>query len=166
MIILYRGRQRSGNVFMKKIYRGYPPEGKRGNGSFASEDICPWAGTKKVPWMLYRREEQGGKPAMTGNEFRGEIDYLRELYPISAKKSRILAEEACDLLEYPGSPMYDEYPDREFLYRELSKVRERHPEEIAKDREEQDLLQVLFVNEIYRRRILKRMENLDHNKWE
>ena len=43
--------------------------------------------------------------------------------------------------------MYDEYPDREFLYRELLKVKE------------QDLLQVLFVNEIYRRRILNRVEN-------
>ena len=55
--------------------------------------------------------------------------------------------------------MYDEYPDREFLYRELSKVRQRHPEETEGGKEEQDLLQVLFINEIYRRRILNRMEN-------
>ena len=56
--------------------------------------------------------------------------------------------------------MYDEYPDREFLYRELLKVRERHPEETMGGTEEQDLLQVLFVNEIYRRRILNRVEKL------
>lgn len=132
---------------MEKIYRGYPLEVKKGYG------------TKKAPWMLYRREEQVREPAVTENEFRSEMDYLRGLYPVSAKKNQILAEEACDLLEYPGSPMYDEYPDREFLYRELSKVRERHPEEAAGGKEEQDLLQVLFINEIYRRRILNRMEN-------
>lgn len=141
MIILYRDQQRSGNVFMEKRYRGYPPE------------------VKKVPWMLYRREEQSAGPVLTGNELRSEIDYLRGLYPSAAKRKQVLAEEACDLLEYPGSPMYDEYPDREFLYRELLKVRERHPEETMGGTEEQDLLQVLFVNEIYRRRILNRVEN-------
>ena len=135
MIILYRDQQRSGNVFMEKRYRGYPPE------------------VKKVPWMLYRREEQSAGPVLTGNELRSEMDYLRGLYPSAAKRKQVLAEEACDLLEYPGSPMYDEYPDREFLYRELLKVRERHPEETMGGTEEQDLLQVLFVNEIYRRRI-------------
>ena len=141
MIILYRDQQRSGNVFMEKRYRGYPPE------------------VKKVPWMLYRREEQSAGPVLTGNELRSEMDYLRGLYPSAAKKKQVLAEEACDLLEYPGSPMYDGYPDREFLYRELLKVRERHPEETMGGTEEQDLLQVLFVNEIYRRRILNRVEN-------
>ena len=141
MIILYRDQQRSGNVFMEKRYRGYPPE------------------VKKVPGMLYRREEQSAGPVLTGNELRSEMDYLRGLYPSAAKRKQVLAEEACDLLEYPGSPMYDEYPDREFLYRELLKVRERHPEETMGGTEEQDLLQVLFVNEIYRRRILNRVEN-------
>ena len=141
MIILYRDQQRSGNVFMEKRYRGYPPE------------------VKKVPWMLYRREEQSAGPVLTGNELRSEMDYLRGLYPSAAKRKQVLAEEACDLLEYPGSPMYDEYPDRDFLYRELLKVRERHPEETMGGTEEQDLLQVLFVNEIYRRRILNRVEN-------
>ena len=141
MIILYRDQQGSGNVFMEKRYRGYPSE------------------VKKVPWMLYRREEQSAGPVLTGNELRSEMDYLRGLYPSAAKRKQVLAEEACDLLEYPGSPMYDEYPDREFLYRELLKVRERHPEETMGGTEEQDLLQVLFVNEIYRRRILNRVEN-------
>ena len=126
---------------MEKRYRGYPPE------------------VKKVPWMLYRREEQSAGPVLTGNELRSEMDYLRGLYPSVAKRKQVLAEEACDLLESPGSPMYDEYPDREFLYRELLKVRERHPEETMGGTEEQDLLQVLFVNEIYRRRILNRVEN-------
>ena len=125
---------------MEKIYRGYPLEGK------------------KMPWMLYRREEQGGA-AYQPLELRIRQDDLRELYPASAKRSQILAEEACDRLEYPGSPMYDEYPDREFLYRELAEIAERHPDQKEKRQEERDLLQVLFVNEMYRRRILNRMEH-------
>ena len=131
MIILYRDQQRSGNVFMEKRYRGYPPE------------------VKKVPWMLYRREEQSAGPVLTGNELRSEMDYLRGLYPSAAKRKQVLAEEACDLLEYPGSPMYDEYPDREFLYRELLKVRERHPEETMGGTEEQDCAIAEYVLSVF-----------------
>ena len=58
MIILYRDQQRSGNVFMEKIYRGYPLEVKKGYGIFNPERTCSSEGPKKVPWMLYRREER------------------------------------------------------------------------------------------------------------
>ena len=88
-----------------------------------------------------------------------DIEYLKSMYPSGIKILQGYVSEACDRLDYKNSPMYDEYPDREFLYRELLKVRERHPEETMGGTEEQDLLQVLFVNEIYRRRILNRVEN-------
>ena len=88
-----------------------------------------------------------------------DYEYMKSVYPGTAKRLIPYIEEECDRLEYTGSVMYDEYPDREFLYRELLKVRERHPEETMGGTEEQDLLQVLFVNEIYRRRILNRVEN-------
>ena len=126
MIILYRDQQRSGNVFMEKRYRGYPPE------------------VKKVPWMLYRREEQSAGPGLTGNELRSEMDYLRGLYPSAAKRKQVLAEEACDLLEYPGSPMYDEYPDREFLYRELLKAEDGPPGGLWAGQKDKDLRKVLL----------------------
>ena len=84
-----------------------------------------------------------------------EFDLMKADYPDTARKIQEKAEMQCQLLDYEGSRLYDEYPDREFLYRELSKVRERHPEETAGEKEEQDLLQVMLVNEIYRRRILK-----------
>ena len=68
---------------MEKRYRGYP-------------------GSEKVPWMLYRREEQSAGPVLTGNELRSEMDYLRGLYPSAAKRKQVLAEEACDLWNTPG----------------------------------------------------------------
>ena len=46
---------------MEKIYRGYPLEVKKGYGIFNPERTCSSEGPKKVPWMLYRREEQSGK---------------------------------------------------------------------------------------------------------
>ena len=111
---------------------------------------------EKIPWMLYRREDRIREPERSGNEFRSELDYLRGLYPVSAKKSQILAEEACDLLEYPESPMYDEYPDRFMLYHICSLVKD----EMTKDASAQempggfldDLIQVLVYQEISRRR--------------
>ena len=129
---------------MEKRYRGYPPE------------------VKKVPWMLYRREEQSAGPVLTGNELRSEMDYLRGLYPSAAKRKQVLAEEACDLLEYPGSPMYDEYPDRLqllLLCRRIynrAKADETKKDE-AKEGEEtgewlQNLIQVMTYQELCQRR--------------
>ena len=89
----------------------------------------------------------------TEKEYERDMERMKELYPRRMKELLAYVEEECDKMEYEGSMMYDEYPDREFLYRELLKVRERHPEETMGGTEEQDLLQVLFVNEIYRRRI-------------
>ena len=139
MIILYRDQQRSGNVFMEKRYRGYPPE------------------VKKVPWMLYRREEQSAGPVLTGNELRSEMDYLRGLYPSAAKRKQVLAEEACDLLEYPGSPMYDEYPDRLQLLLLCRRIYNRAKEDETKEGEEtgewlQNLIQVMTYQELCQRR--------------
>ena len=37
---------------------------------------------------------------------------LSEMYPIMAKRLQPYVEEICIQLEYPGSMMYDEYPDQ------------------------------------------------------
>ena len=130
---------------MEKRYRGYPPE------------------VKKVPWMLYRREEQSAGPVLTGNELRSEMDYLRGLYPSAAKRKQVLAEEACDLLEYPGSPMYDEYPDQLSLMKKsreiwkLAQEREQFGEAAPEWEQMQDLIGVLLLQEMLRRRKRQRM---------
>ena len=36
---------------------------------------------------------------------------LQEMYPIMARRLKPYVDEVCSLLEYPGSMMYDEYPD-------------------------------------------------------
>ena len=45
-------------------------------------------------------------------EAEKDFDYMKQLYPRSSVQIQELIEEACDKLEYEGSIMFDEYPDR------------------------------------------------------
>ena len=42
---------------------------------------------------------------------------IMEMYPLMARRLQPYVEECCDRLEYEGSMMYDEYPDRLSLLR-------------------------------------------------
>lgn len=49
---------------------------------------------------------------MSEMETERDLQYLQQMYPADAKRMQRKVEEACDRLEYEGSMMYDEYPDR------------------------------------------------------
>ena len=49
---------------------------------------------------------------MMGNDSERDLEYLQQMYPAEAREMQHLVEEECDRLEYEGSMMYDEYPDR------------------------------------------------------
>ena len=49
---------------------------------------------------------------MSEMETERDLQYLQQMYPADAKRMQKKVEEACDKLEYEGSMMYDEYPDR------------------------------------------------------
>lgn len=106
---------------------------------------------------------------------RRDVDYMKSIYPMSAKKILPYVEEECDRMEYEGSMIYDEYPDRLFLYmmagRIYDRMKEGEKKEIAmeiekeqvetqdlkrkkRDREEtiMDLVQILLYQEIVQRR--------------
>lgn len=107
-----------------------------------------------------------------GNE---EIDceYMKKMYPKVAKMMQYYIEEECDRMEYDGSYMYDEYPDKEAVLMIIEKLYEKiskdpivvETEEIDKEDIEyqqrgyccepnslKDLIRVLFLNEMFRRR--------------
>ena len=63
---------------------------------------------KKKPWQLYHREEQRAAPLPARRDF----EYFKSLYPQEVRKVQAYVEEICDEMEYAGSPIYDEYPDR------------------------------------------------------
>lgn len=46
-----------------------------------------------------------------------EIEFWKEMYPDKMKKIQNYVEETCDKLDYDGSAMYDECPDKVTLYR-------------------------------------------------
>ena len=85
---------------------------------------------------------------------------IMEMYPLMARRLQPYVEECCDRLEYEGSMMYDEYPDRFMLYQICSLVKD----EMTKDASAQempggfldDLIQVLVYQEISRRRCRRR----------
>lgn len=106
---------------------------------------------------------------------RRDVEYMKSMYPMSAKKILPYVEEECDRMEYEGSMIYDEYPDRLLLYlmagRIYARMKEGEKKEIAmeiekeqvetqelkrkkKDREEtlMDLVQILLYQEIVQRR--------------
>ncbi len=83
---------------------------------------------------------------MTEMEYERDMERMKELYPEEAKRIQKLVEEECDKLEYEGSMMFDEYPDRVMLkvicdriYLLASKPQEQtEPELEAKQVEELD----------------------------
>ncbi|MDE7313471.1 MAG: hypothetical protein K2N87_17930 [Eubacterium sp.] len=52
---------------------------------------------------------------MAEMEYERDMERMKELYPEDAKRIQKLVEEECDKMEYEGSMMFDEYPDRVML---------------------------------------------------
>lgn len=82
-------------------------------------------------------------------EFAEDLERLQELYPDIAKEILRYAEEACDELEYEGSMMYDEQPDK-IQFRNIAgkiydKMKEKYPVQENNDRDEN--LEMLHENE-------------------
>ena len=61
------------------------------------------------------------------NEMETEADlrFMKEMYPEAAKEIQALVEQELDNLDYEGSIIYDEYPDRVQLYRIVSRIYDR-----------------------------------------
>lgn len=107
-----------------------------------------------------------------------DLEYLQQMYPAKAKKYQKIIAEMLDRMDYEGSMIYDEYPDKWQIYRLTQliaeKIRKMEAEEMAsgKDDKETDkddkdggtdpetwgqeqltnFVQILLSYEIYRRR--------------
>ncbi|MBQ7954484.1 MAG: hypothetical protein IJ282_01920 [Lachnospiraceae bacterium] len=91
-----------------------------------------------------------------------DLDYLQQMYPAQAKKYQKRIAEIVDRMDYEGSMIYDEYPDRWQLYRLAESILEIiRQEEYESGTEETspekwewlaDMIQILLFHEIYRRR--------------
>lgn len=119
-------------------------------------------------WNQSALEERFWRERIQNNIFNpfiaGERDteYLLEMYPREAKLIRSMVENELDMVDYSGSFIYDEYPDKYLFFRLVKKVTDRYLEQGQDAKEEceagqkkawvQEIVQVILANEIYRRR--------------
>jgi hypothetical protein len=92
-----------------------------------------------------------------------DLEYLQQMYPKEVKRYQQRVAQMLDRMDYDGSMIYDEYPDRFGVERLASSMLEvirreeiqRYPDrQFAEEKWEglQELIFVLLNNEIYKRR--------------
>lgn len=112
-------------------------------------------------------------------ETERDMERLKDLYPEVAKALMPYIEEECDKLEFEGSVMFDEYPDKTVLSRITAhiydQVKDRYNPPEGEDKDEMlamnvetfrrypprknwlsDLIDVLFFDEMFHRRCRRR----------
>lgn len=80
-----------------------------------------------------------------------DLEYLQEMYPLEAKKCQKVIAEILDRLDYEGSMIYDEYPDKWQIYR-LTQIVVDKLKESGDAEPVTDFVQVLLCYEIYKKR--------------
>lgn len=120
-------------------------------------------------------------------EYEKDLERMKELYPQEAKEIQRYVEEECDRMEYEGSMMYDEYPDKVMLRKICQNIMDRIQQDQSTQEIESseccgeeemargprpprrprpprgdglsDLIEVLLYNEMYKRRCRHRRCN-------
>ena len=91
-----------------------------------------------------------------------DLEYLQQMYPSEAKKYQKMIASILDKLDYEGSMIYDEFPDRWHLYKLSMDILDRLKREETKEEGKEasaekwewvgDMVQILLFYEIYKRR--------------
>ena len=94
---------------------------------------------------------------LTEMEYEKDMERMKELYPREVRQLQEMVERRCDEMEYEGSRMYDENPDRYMLEREAQRLSEEFlsAQQFGGRRDDgwlRGLIGILFHDEIYRRR--------------
>ena len=114
--------------------------------------IMPFYMTYPLP-MYYQEEDS----------IIRDLEYLQQMYPSEAKRYQKTISDILDKLDYEGSMIYDEYPDKWQIYklsRDILDRIKREEEQQNPDKEVPeekwewlgDLVQILLFYEIYKRR--------------
>ncbi|MGN1180382.1 MAG: hypothetical protein ACI4SD_04140 [Suilimivivens sp.] len=112
--------------------------------------ILPFYMTYPLP-MYYQEEDS----------IIRDLEYLQQMYPAEAKKYQKMIVSILDKLDYEGSMIYDEFPDRWQLYRLSTEILDRIKREEQEEGRESppekwewvgDMVQILLFYEIYKRR--------------
>ena len=112
-------------------------------------DFYPFYATQGSPGFYNEEREQ-----------EREFDLMKSYYPETARKIQEKVEEECELMDYEGSRLYDEHPDKFMMHRLYRQIRSQVDGEMAAqeipDEFLDELIQVLLYQEISRRRCRRR----------
>ena len=86
-----------------------------------------------------------------------DLDYLQQMYPAQAKKYQKMITETLDCIDYEGSMIYDEYPDKWQIYRLTQMIVDKiiKSEDESTDLDEDwltEFVQIILFYEIYKKR--------------
>lgn len=103
------------------------------------------------PLPLYYQEE---------DTVTRDLEYLQQMYPAEAKRYQKIISGILNQMDYEGSVIYDEYPDKWQLYRltnvVMDKIRHMEAEVSAADEKQwghiEEFVQILLYYEIYKKR--------------
>lgn len=134
---------------------------------FMQGKMLHYPGNVPLPFYMtypgYLRQEQE-------SEILKDMEYLQQTYPVEVKHYQRRVAEILDKIDYEGSMIYDEYPDRYSIERMARTVtgmlqrEEAQQQEMGADAETasetnsekwkwlEHMVQVLICNEIYKRR--------------
>lgn len=122
----------------------------------------PGGAVRPVSWMRATALDYGKDMAnplnicQEGAEISRDMEYFQAMYPERMKKIQGSINDLCDTIDYEGSILYDEYPDRIGLRRLCDEIYNKELPEDADEREAEWLkaaIEVLMYHEICRRRI-------------
>ncbi|MEE1303540.1 MAG: hypothetical protein U0K68_00090 [Agathobacter sp.] len=85
-------------------------------------------------------------------EYERDIERMKALYPNEVSSILVEVEKRCDELEYEGSRIFDEEPDRTMLQMEIDGICRQLSEKKIYFDTITSLVSIIFVNEIYKRR--------------
>ena len=85
------------------------------------------------PWLRSAERQVWMPGADEDKEEKKDLEYWKQLYPAQVRQIQREVERQCDLLDYGGSVMYDEYPDRIALSRICEAVYQAVMQEQARD---------------------------------
>lgn len=139
--------------FKERILRSYPEE-------FSAVS----AGKIPLPFYMTYPDHQGKAYQRKADDTSvvRDMEYLQQTYPLEVRRYQQKIAEILDKMDYEGSMIYDEYPDRASLWRladsivKVLKNEESSKEERMMSNEEwkkvETMVQILMCDEIYKRR--------------
>ena len=94
-------------------------------------------------------------------EYEKDMDRIKDMYPREVFAITKCVEERCDELEFVGSRLFDEEPDKFMMQLEANSIYNKVKKDDGNEGWLKRLVEVIFVNELYRRRC----KNRRCNRW-